>query len=201
MVAQLTKQNNATFARGGMTLLGRQIAADSPGINRLAGDLILRAVARGIDQIADLTKDDDRFAGLEGGGLRARNLIIHHPSPPQSAQLENAVHGNRHVLGKSIRAHRGTSVHAALTEDLEHEVGETVNDGGLTGEIRAAVDQTEHLDYAGYAIQIANIIGDDGKRIETALSGGLITLLQRQICADAANEQRFACFIHRKLGG
>ena len=46
----------------------------------------------------------------------------------------------------------------------------------------------------GYTIQIANIIGDDGKRIETALSGGLITLLQRQICADAANEQRFACF-------
>ena len=85
MVAQRTKQNNATFARGGMTLLGRQIAADSPGINRLAGDLILRAVARGIDQIADLTKDDDRFAGLEGGGLRARNYTSSMSSPISAA--------------------------------------------------------------------------------------------------------------------
>ena len=81
MVAQRTKQNNAAFARGGMTLLGRQIAADSPGINRLAGDLILRAVARGIDQIADISIHSPRARG-DGCGCSGGNTATAFQSTP-----------------------------------------------------------------------------------------------------------------------
>ncbi|AJE32061.1 leucyl aminopeptidase [Corynebacterium humireducens NBRC 106098 = DSM 45392] len=67
--------------------------------------------------------------------------------------------GTQRQLGD---ADGGTDVGAGLTEDLPHEVGGTVDHGGLAGEAVGGGDEADDLDDAGHVVDTNEVV--DGRQ-------------------------------------
>src|SRR5213593_4861298 len=110
-----------------------------------------------------------------------------------SLYLEDHLDLDRNVHRQPAHAHRRARVLAdGLAEDLDHQVGEAVDDLGLIAEPLGRIDHAEHLDHAADLVEAAEIRAHGGQQGEAHFARDLIALLDREILADLALRRRLA---------
>src|SRR5213593_2390684 len=110
-----------------------------------------------------------------------------------SLYLEDHLDLDRNVHRQPAHAHRRARVLAdGLAEDLDHQVGEAVDDLGLIAEPLGRIDHAEDLDDAADLVEAAEIRAHGGQQGEAHLACDLITLLDREILADLTLRRRLA---------
>src|SRR5438132_963519 len=70
-----------------------------------------------------------------------------------------------------------------LTEDLDHEIGEAIDDFWLISESRSGVDHAEDLHDPLYPVEASQRGPRRGEKVQPCRTGSLIALLERKILA------------------
>jgi len=75
---------------------------------------------------------------------------------------------------------------AGFAEDLDHQVGEAVDDLGVVRKIRRGVDHAVNLDDAFNPAQIAEFQLEGGELLQTDEAGGFVAFFDRQVSPELA---------------
>src|SRR5215475_12174856 len=97
--------------------------------------------------------------------------------------------------------HRRARVPALLAEDLDHEIGEAVDDLGLLAEALGRVDHAQHLDDALDLVEAAQHGARRAEEVDTDLAGDLVAILRGEIAPDLAARGRLAIDAARAMAG
>ena len=102
-----------------------------------------------------------------------------------SLHLHDHFHFARRVAGQRSHADGAARVRALLAEDFSEELRRTFDHLRLFGEIKAAVDETRHLDDALYVVK-STVVVDDRETVDRTHARGLLRLFDRHSVSFAA---------------
>ncbi len=93
-----------------------------------------------------------------------------------SNHFEDCLDFNGCVFGKASYGYRGACVSPAFTENIDHEVGGTVDDGRAICETGHGVDKTIELHHLIHFIEVTEGVFRDGQQIQGTHSGRFLAV-------------------------
>src|SRR5262250_2241928 len=96
------------------------------------------------------------------------------------------------AAGQFGHPHRRARVPTLLAEDLDHEIGEAVDDLGLLAEALGRVDHAQHLDDALDLVETAQRGARRAEEIDADLARDLVAIFRGEIAPDLATRGRLA---------
>src|SRR5262249_29576841 len=106
--------------------------------------------------------------------------------------LEDHLDLDGDAAGQLGHPHRRARVATLLAEDLDHEIGEAVDDLGLLAEALGRVDHAQHLDDALDLVEAAQHGARRAEEIDAHLARDLVAILRGEIAPDLAARRRLA---------
>src|SRR5262245_55985459 len=106
--------------------------------------------------------------------------------------LEDHLDLDGDAAGQLGHPHRRARVATLLAEDLDHEIGEAVDDLGLLAEALSRVDHAEHLDDALDLVETAQHGARRTEEIAAHLARDLVAILRVEVATDLAARGRLA---------
>src|SRR5215831_8683661 len=106
--------------------------------------------------------------------------------------LEDHLDLDGYAAGQLGHPHRRARVATLLAEDLDHEIGEAVDDLGLLAEALGRVDHAQHLDDALDLVEAAQLSARRAEEIDAHLARDLVAILRGEVAPDLAARGRLA---------
>src|SRR5215471_15692839 len=119
------------------------------------------------------------------------------PLPRQASRsallhLEDHLDLDGDAAGQLGHPYRRARVPALLAEDLDHEIGEAVDDFGLLAEALGGVDHAQHLDDTLDLVEAAQQSARRAEKIDAHLARDLVAILRGEVAPDLAARGRLA---------